>query len=146
MFQELSRSRLFETFKGMERLQNQLNSLFDGHTAGRFDSELPPLNIWTSADAAVITAELPGLSAEDIDVSVVNDTVTLHGSRPPEQLPEGHVLHRSERFCGRFSRSVQLPFRVNADNIQATFKNGILELRLPRTEQDKPRKITVQSE
>jgi HSP20 family protein len=143
LLQELSRSRLLDAFREMERIQGQFNRLFEGYTAWRSATEFPPLNVWVSEDSAVITAELPGVASEDIDVSVVNNTLTIRGSRQPEQINEDETLHRRERSFGQFSRSIQLPFRVDSERVEAKFKRGILQLTLPRAEQDKPRKITV---
>lgn len=142
LLQELSKSNVFDAFREVERLQHQLNRLFDGYSA-RGTAEFPAMNIWTSEESAVVTAELPGLSPEDIDISVVNDILTLRGLRQPEQLSDGETLHRQERGFGQFTRTIQLPFRVDADKVSATFKKGILSISLPRTEQDKPRKIAV---
>lgn len=144
LLQEFPRTNLFSTLREMERLQKQFNRLFDENWRGA--AEFPPINVWTNQDSATITAEVPGLAADDIEISVVNDTLTLRGKREPEQLAEGHKLHRRERGFGEFSRTVQLPFRVDAEKVEAVFKKGILHITLPRTEQDKPRKIAVRGE
>jgi len=93
----------------------------------------------------VITAEVPGVSADEIDISVVGETLTLSGERKPEDLEGGVRYHRRERGGGRFSRSIELPFRVDADKVEAAYDKGILRVTLPRAEADKPRKITVRA-
>jgi HSP20 family protein len=144
LLQELSRSRVFETLREMERLQGRFNQLLESPWRG--SPEFPPLNVWISEDAAHVTAELPGVEAEDIEISVVNDTLTLRGSRKPDELKEGESLHRRERGFGQFTRTIQLPFKVDSENVQASNKKGILCITLPRTEQDRPRKIAVRGE
>jgi HSP20 family protein len=144
LLQEFPRTRLFDTLRQMERLQNQLNRVLN--SSNSCSAEFPPINVWTSEDSATVTAEIPGLAPEDIEISVVNDTLTLKGERRPEPLEEGESLHRKERGFGQFVRTIQLPYRVDADKVEATFKKGILNIVLPRTEQDKPRKISVRGE
>ena len=105
----------------------------------------PALNVWTNEDGLVLTAELPGFSPDDIDISVVGDSLTLSGERKADDVPEGTRYHRRERGYGKFSRTLQLPYTVEADGVEALFNNGILHVQLPRAEADKPKKITVKS-
>lgn len=143
LLQELSRSRLFQdTFRELERKQGLLNRMFHAPSYGAL-IEFPALNIWTSEDGAVVTAEIPGLAPADIDISVVNETLSLRGSRTQPQLEDGAQWHRRERMFGEFSRTIQLPFRIDSEKVEAKFTNGVLEIKLPRSEEDKPRKITV---
>ncbi|MBB3320246.1 MULTISPECIES: Hsp20/alpha crystallin family protein [unclassified Rhizobium] len=105
--------------------------------------EYPLMNIWTVADGAVITAEIPGVVPEELDIAVHQNTVTLRGSRPAEPLAEDAVIHRQERISGAFARNLILPFRVDGDRAKATFRHGVLRLDLPRPLADRPHKITV---
>ena len=135
-------------WQDMQRLHREVDRLFsDSFTmaGGRTAPSYPAINVWTNEDGAVVTAELPGVDTDDIDISVVNDTLTLSGERKAEGLAEGDQFHRRERGYGKFNRSFQLPFKVEADNVDALFENGILHLSLPRAEADKPKKITVKS-
>lgn len=143
LLHELSRSRLFDTVRDMERLQSHFNRLLE--TSWR-TPEFPPLNVWISEDKAHVAAEMPGITPDEIEISVINDTLTLRGCREPDQLKEGESLHRRERGFGQFSRTIQLPFNVDADKVEAISKKGILHITLPRTESDKPRKIAVRAE
>ena len=90
-----------------------------------------------------MTAEMPGVAPEDLDIAVHQNTVTLRGRRPAPTLAEDSVIHRQERTTGAFARDLVLPFRVDGDHAIAKFKNGVLRLELPRPEADKPHKITV---
>lgn len=132
----------------MERLQRDMNRLFSdsfSRAGGRVGPSYPAMNVWTNQDGAVVTAELPGVNPEDIDISVVGESLTLTGSRQLDALQDGEKYHRRERSFGKFSRTFQLPFQVVADEVEAIFKNGVLHVSLPRAEEDKPKKITIKS-
>ena len=109
-------------------------------------AEFPATNVWVSENGAVVTTEVPGIDPNALEISVVKDTLTLRGSRKAEELKEGESYHRQERWNGQFTRTLELPFPVNADKVEARFAKGILYISLPRAEADKPRKITVKSE
>jgi HSP20 family protein len=134
------------SWREMERLRREMNRLFADVRPGLAAAPCyPAMNVWTNQDGAIVTAELPGFTPEDIDISVVNDTLTLSGNRSPEELEEGETYHRRERSCGRFSRAFQLPFAVETGEVEATFEKGVLKVTLPRAEADKPKKITVKT-
>jgi HSP20 family protein len=103
------------------------------------------MNVWANDDGLVLTTEVPGVNPQDIDISVVGETLTLSGERMPDELKEGSRYHRQERGYGKFTRSVQLPFPVDVNAVEASFKDGVLHVAMPRAEEDKPRKITVKS-
>ena len=132
-------------FREMERLQREMDRLFETvyPVRTRTAPSYPAMNIWANDEGAVITAEMPGVRPEDIHVSVVGKTLTLTGERKPDQLEEGARYHRRERGYGKFTRSIELPFRVQTEQVEATFDKGVLHIRLPRAEEDKPKKIAV---
>ncbi len=105
----------------------------------------PAINVWTSDDGALVEAKLPGINPADIDISVEAESVTLAGKRESALLEDNEKYLRRERRHGKFNRTFQLPFIVNADEVEATYENGILHLVLPRSEADKPRKIAIKS-
>ena len=103
----------------------------------------PLMNVWSSENGIVIDVELPGVDPKDVDISVMGDELTLSG-KVNVQEPSGEVTsHRRERPTGEFSRSLQLPFRANAGAVKANYRNGVLRLTIPRSEEEKPRKIAV---
>lgn len=136
-------------WREMEKLRRDMDRLFESPAfrlprgrAGRF----PAVNVWTNEqEGVIVSAELPGVAPEAIDISVTADTLTISGSRSPENLPEGAQYHRRERYCDEFSRSVQLPYTVNTDQVAAAIENGVLRVTLPRAEAEKPRQITVKT-
>jgi HSP20 family protein len=108
--------------------------------------EFPPVNLLKSEDKAVITTEIPGVDPEGVEINVVGKTITLRFERKPEELKEGESYTRKERWYGEFSRSIELPFNVQSDKVEAKFSRGILYIEMPRAEAEKPRKIIVQPE
>jgi HSP20 family protein len=131
----------------MNRLQRDMNRLFGDPFISRMRPApaFPAMNIWTADDSILITAEIPGVDKDDLDINVTGDTLTLTGVRHPDALPEGTRYHRQERTYGEFNRSIQLPYAIDVNKVKATFKNGLLKIELPRIEAEKPKKITVKA-
>ena len=132
----------------MERLRREMNRVFANlpvASESRITPGYPAMNVWANEDGAVATAELPGIDPETLDIAVVENTLTLSGERKPLGLAEGDVYHRRERGYGKFTRSFQLPFNVEANDVEAVYEKGVLNITLPRAEADKPRKIVVKA-
>ena len=123
-------------------MQSEMNRLFGGFTAATA-RDFPPINIWLGQNSVVVTAELPGVTAADVNLSLQEDVLTLDGQREPKTQQENVNWQRRERAYGTFSRAVQLPFRVDPDKVQARFDNGILEVELERLEADRSKKIEI---
>jgi HSP20 family protein len=140
----------WEPFDGLNRLHSRINDLFD-ESMGRARAVpsaaagvwLPPVDILESKDAHLIRAELPGMKKEDFKLEVNDGTLTLSGERKAEVLTEGVDYHRTERVNGKFSRSFYLPQTVTQDGIKATYRDGILEIHVPKAEEAKPRQIAI---
>ena len=141
------RYRMPTMWRDMDRLQREMNRLFADYTPSRLRTapSYPAMNVWSNEEGLLVTAEVPGVSPQDIEVNVIGETLTLSGARKPDELKEGARYHRQERGYGKFSRTLQLPFPVSVEKIEANFKSGVLSVRLPRAEEDKPRKIAVKS-
>jgi HSP20 family protein len=133
----------------MERMRREMNRLFGGMAPHRTwpvtSPGFPAANVWSNPDGAVVTAEMPGVNPEDIDISVVGDTLTVSGNREPDQPGEGATYHRRERRHGRFSRAYQLPFEIDSNQVEATYEKGVLHISLPRAQEEKPQRIAVKS-
>lgn len=136
--------RLVDPFSEMVRLRNDMNRLFSGGTYP-FQSVYPAVNIWMNERGVVVTAELPGIDADKLEISVLNDTLVLSGTRTFDALKEEENYHRNERHGGKFSRTIQLPFKVNDKQIEARYEKGILRMILPREEAEKPKKINIKA-
>ena len=134
----------FDPFREMRRMQAEMNGLFTGPSGT--GQEFPPINLWIGDNSLVVTAEVPGVSPEDVDISVQQNVLTLT-ARTRSDAPDGNevVWHRRERRHGAFGRAVQLPFRVDAENVQARARDGLIEIELHRPEEDRPRKIQVKA-
>ena len=131
----------------MDQLQREMNRLFNATSKGRVinSPNYPAINIWTNEDGQLISAEMPGVHPDDIDIDVTGDALSISGERKPDDVAKEARYHRRERNYGAFSRTIQLPFMVDTNKVEASFKNGILMISLPRAEADKPKKITIKS-
>jgi HSP20 family protein len=109
-------------------------------------SWVPAVNILERDDAMIITADLPGLKAEDVDVTVEDGTLSIRGERKLEETSEGETYHRVERIYGVFERAFTLPNSVDVDKIEAHFSNGEMVLTLPKREESKPRSVKIKVE
>ncbi|MEE9263141.1 MAG: Hsp20/alpha crystallin family protein [Vicinamibacteria bacterium] len=105
----------------------------------------PPVDIFDNDGEIVLKAELPGLKKEDIDINVEDNLLTLRGERKREKEVNDKGVFRSERVYGSFSRSFTLPTTVTADKINASYKDGVLTISLPKAEEAKPRQIAIQA-
>jgi len=103
----------------------------------------PPVDLYETDEAFVLKAELPGFSKEDLQIEFHDHRLTLRGERQRETEAKEEQYHRLERAYGRFERAFQLPTTVDAEKIQASFKAGVLELRLPKSEVAKPKRIAI---
>lgn len=135
----------WDPFAEIRRLQSEMNQLFDVAGGIPQTASYPPINLWLGDASVVVTAEVPGLSSDDIDVTVEDDTLTIRGNRADRFEAEGAAWFRRERPTGTFLRTVQLPFRVDPDRVQARVVNGVLAVEMQRPEQDLPRRIEIKS-
>ena len=130
-------------------IQGEVNRLFDNFfgrpaassAAGR--RWAPTVDLYETKDDLVLTMELPGVREKDVTVSITGDLLTIKGERRFEHDVKEHQLLHVERAYGNFERLVQLPIPVQADKVKATYRDGVLEVRLPKTEEIKPKEIKV---
>jgi len=128
-------NRLFETFAGRPAVGTM--------TSGR--TWMPPVDMSETADDLVVAVEIPGVREKEVSVSITGDLLSIKGERRWEQDAndkDNTVLH-VERVYGQFERMIQLPFAVQGDKVKATYRDGVLEVRLPKAEEVKPRTIKV---
>ena len=136
-------------------LQDDFNNLFDIDrvfneiTRIPFDGEMqtlhaPAVDIEETQDEFIIHADLPGMSQKDVKVSLLGDTLTLRGERKRESTKNEENLHRTERMYGSFERTFKLGRPVSGDQVRATYKDGVLEVRVPKAEEARMREIEVQ--
>jgi HSP20 family protein len=105
---------------------------------------MPPVDIFSTGDhELVIKAEIPGMNKDDIDITVENFTLTIRGEKKAEQTVKDDQFHRVERNYGAFTRSFALPHTVDANKVEASYKDGVLTIKLPQREEAKPKQIKV---
>ena len=133
----------------LSTLREEINRLFDspfGELTRRidlFNGWTPALDLYEDTDNLIVKAELPGTKREEIDISVHDGTLTISGERKYEEKNQDAEPYRSERFFGRFHRTLALPKPVQSDKATANYKDGILTVILPKTEEAKPKQIQV---
>ena len=137
------------TFAPLMRLQDEMNRLFEdffhdmpaqrGYAAG-----YPGVNLWEDGDAAWIETELPGMSMNDVEVLVCGKEVTIKGDRRIGDVKNANY-HRRERGSGQFSRTLTLPWEIGAEKVEARLRDGVLTVKLPKSEYARPTKVKVLS-
>jgi HSP20 family protein len=138
-------------FQNLMALQDEMNRRFNEVFRGGGEESswgpqawVPPVDIYETDDALVLHAELPGVSKEDVSIEIHQHTLTLRGERKPPAGVSHDRYHRVERAYGTFQRAFTLPMMVDQEHVQATYHDGVLELRLPKSEAAKPKRIAIQ--
>lgn len=140
----------WEPVRELNTIQSEINRLFNsffdapvsaGEGVGR--RWLPAMDLVEADDHYVLRADLPGLSHDDVQIEVEDDVLTVSGERKAEHEQRGEGYHRLERSYGSFSRSLTLPEGVDPEAVQASFDRGVLEVRIPKPEQRKPRRVSI---
>ena len=141
----------WEPFRNLVDIQGEVNRLFDtfvgrpaaaGSAAGR--SWIPAVDMCETKDDLVLKVELPGVREKDVTVSITGDLLTIRGERRwNEEEARDHKFLHVERVYGQFERIIHLPLAVQADKVKATYREGVLEVRLPKVEEVKPREIKI---
>jgi len=142
----------WDPFRDVVTLQDRMNRLFDqALSKTRADDEegltastwLPAVDIFETADSIVMKAELPGVSRENIDIQVRDNTLALKGERTFEREVKDENYLRIERSYGAFQRAFSLPTVIQQDKIKAVFKDGVLEVTMPKAEEAKPKQVKI---
>jgi len=141
----------WKPFRDIVTLQDRINHLFEDEVAGNrpgslasFDSWYPAVDIFDTKDEYVFKLEVPGLSKEDVNVEFHNHVLTIKGEKKEDREIKKENYHRIESFSGSFSRSFTLPKNADAGKIDASMKNGILELRIAKAEETKAKAIPIE--
>jgi HSP20 family protein len=131
-------------------LQDELNRLFDfsvpSRDSGLFSGWSPALDLYDDKENLVVKVELPGMKKEEIEISIHDGVLSVSGERKHETEKTEGQSFRSERYFGKFQRSVSLPTAVDSDKVKAAYKDGVLTVTLPKHEEAKPRQIQVNAE
>lgn len=141
----------WRAFEGLFQNSLGLGREFDRMLFGPAHSGLgssvgwPQFNLWTKDDELIVTAEIPGLEADQIEIDINNNQLTVSASVESSELTDGESFQRRERFSGKFERTLKLPFAVDQEKSEASYIAGVLEIRLAKPERDKPRKLAVKA-
>ena len=139
-----------DPFRDLLEVQSEMNRALDAYFGrparpGAMDRVwTPAIDIYETRDDLVVTAELPGVKETDVRLSIVGDTLTLRGQRTPDSQVKEESCHRIERWTGSFERHIELPIPVQPEKVRATYRDGVLDIRLPRVEAVKPREIKIE--
>jgi len=143
----------FKPFRELERMRREMDRLWDSffeERPGRKGAEekewLPSLDVSETKKDIVVKAELPGIDPKDIDISLTNDLLTIKGEKKQEKEEKEENYHLFERSYGSFTRSIRLPREVQSDKINASYKNGVLKVTLPKSEEAKKKEIKIKVE
>lgn len=138
-------------FNDLNTLRNEIDRLFDDPfgvltpSTGFFEGWTPAVDVYDDKDKYVVRAELPGLKKEEINVSLDGNTLNISGERKQEDERKEGDNYRAERYFGRFQRSLTLPGGVDPSKVQASYKDGVLTVTLPKSEEAKPKQIQVKA-
>jgi len=138
---------------GLNRFGREFEDLFDNFFSnrelrpynGRTSGWIPAINLEETDKELIVTADLPGIEAKDVDITLENNVLTLKGERKSEIKEENKDLHRIERVYGSFHRSLMLPEKVDVDKVTATSKNGVISVKLPKTKAAISKRIEVEA-
>ena len=140
--------RRWDPLEELENMRRHMDRMFGTAQPGARglfgeQREFPLLNLYETADDYVVTAEVPGVKPDDIDITVVGDSMTVKGKRETEADRDKAGCHRQERDFGSFVRTISLPGAIATDQVEATYVNGVLQVKLAKAEGAKPRVIKV---
>jgi HSP20 family protein len=143
-------SQAVDPLRDFSEIQTEMNRLFDGffgrpsQVAGGMERVwAPSVDMHETKDDVVVTADLPGLNEKDIHLSITGDMLTLRGERHWNQQVKQESSYRAERWFGKFERALPLPVPVQADKVKASYRDGVLTVSLPKTEEIKPKEIKI---
>jgi HSP20 family protein len=140
----------WEPFRELAQLQGEMgrlfNGLLEGQSGGRSSQAwVPPLDVWETESELVYAFDLPGIDEDKIQIEVQDDTLTVSGERVKETQEQGDRYYRFERRYGSFARAVGLPNGIDESKSAASYVNGVLEIRVPKPEEARPRRIQLGS-
>jgi len=133
----------WEPFHEFQREMGRLFQSLDPFPTLRHIRTFPPINLHAAGDEFLLSAQIPGLTPDDVELTVTSETLTIRGERKRPEGVKDDSYRRQERFMGRWSRTITLPDRVDEARVSAQFADGVLTVRLPRAGGGKPRHIAV---
>ncbi|MCF6156359.1 MAG: Hsp20/alpha crystallin family protein [Candidatus Brocadia sp.] len=137
-----------DPLNSLTHIQREMSDLLDilssaPQTEGYVSAEFPPIIVSTSEDNILVRAEIPGIRISDLDVQVVDDVLTIKGERKPVATTAKITYLRRERNYGTFARSIMLPEKADVEKVTASYKNGVLTVKLPKAAETKPKQVVI---
>ena len=143
----------WKPFRELERMRREMDRLWDSFFEGRPGKKVeevaewsPTLDVSETKNDLVVKAEIPGIDPKDIDISLANEMLTIKGEKKQEKEEQEENYHLAERSYGSFARTIRLPREVQSDKISASYRNGILKVTLPKSEEAKKKEVKIKVE
>ena len=136
---------LARPFSLLDEVEQMAREMFNGRRTALSSGIAHSLDVYREEDDLVVKAELPGIKKKDLDISLEDDVLTIKAEKKQEEVKEDSDHYISERHFGQFIRRMSMPFSVDEENISATFKNGLLEMRLPKAEEAGKKRIEIKA-
>jgi HSP20 family protein len=134
-----------DIFSEMERLRREMNSLYSNYGSATGTPTYPLMNVYDDKDSILVTAELPGLAKEQVNITFSDGILTVSGKQLPPTKTKGMTMVRKERSEGDFEKTLRVPTKIKQDAIKASFTNGILTVTMPKAEEVKPKTIAIEA-
>lgn len=135
----------YEPFRHMDNWRQELERLLEPLAGPFYSMRMPRMDVYETEEEVIVSAELPGLEKkDDVQIDVDDDHLTITGTIQRAEEVKEDRMHRRERYVGQFRRSISLPARVKSDKARATYRNGILEVRIPKDETPNRRRVDIE--
>jgi len=134
----------YHPFSLLDEFETLRSSLFDGGSLFPYTGLIHSLDVYREKDDLVVKAELPGVDKKELEISLEDDMLIIKAEKKQEKVTEDSTYYASERQFGQYTRTIALPFEIDSEKITTKFENGLLELRLPKAEETKTKRINVE--
>jgi len=134
-----------DVWSEMERLQREMNNLFSNYGRSSGSTTYPLTNVYDSRENIMVTAELPGMTKDSVSITYSDGVLTISGKQEPLENIKKMTVVRQERAVGNFEKTLRIPTKIDQEKITASFTNGILIITLPKSEEAKPKTITIEA-
>lgn len=136
--------RHIDLWREMDRIRKEFDNIFSGYQRVTDSGTYPLLNVYDNRDEVIVTAELPGMTKEKVNITFMDEVLTVSGKLEPLADTQKMTAVRRERSIGAFEKRVHVPFKVQQDKISASFEDGVLTIRMPKSEEVRPKTITIE--
>ena len=136
--------RHIDLWREMDRIRKEFDNIFSGYQRETESGTYPLLNVSDNRDEVIVTAELPGMTKEKVNITFMDEVLTVSGKLEPLADTQKMTAVRRERSIGAFEKRVHVPFKVQQDKISASFEDGVLTIRMPKSEEARPKTITIE--